>query len=281
MPLLNATPSPATPPSATSALDQAINQLSPAPTQYGVVAPIIPAGTSGNLLQYVAPNQPGANTRNIIQWFIPDVGMVSMYINPQSIDYQLKKLITPERTKGGYVIQYWGEELTTLNIQGNCGSSGVEGLNVLEQIYRSEQYLYDPIALTLAANNSISGLSNMVDSALGNLGGLGNTISNATNGILGIDPASQNVLPRNIPSLASMATGLEMYYAGWVFRGFFTTFSFSEKVERLGLFDYQMGFTVTQRRGYRTNSLGWQRSANYGPSSDGVPLSFGSFTTSK
>jgi len=43
----------------------------------------------------------------------------------------------------------------------------------------------------------------------------------------------------------------------------------------MGLFTYDIKFTVTQRRGYRTNNFAFQRSANSGPSNTNViPLSF-------
>ncbi len=64
---------------------------------------------------------------------------------------------------------------------------------------------------------------------------------------------------------------------GKVFRGYFESFSYTESVDRLGLFDYDIQFTVTQIRGYRTNNFAWQRSAIDGPSNNGVggtPLSF-------
>src|SRR5579859_8262852 len=64
--------------------------------------------------------------RNIITWFIPQFGTVKMFVNPESITYNHKKLINKDRTKGGYTLQYWGEELSTLNISGTTGSSGIE-----------------------------------------------------------------------------------------------------------------------------------------------------------
>lgn len=170
-----------------------------------------------------------------------------------------------------------GEELTTLTINGHTGSSGVEGLNVLYEIYRAEQYLFDPIALTMAADSSVTGLNDLVDSALGNLGGFASSLTSSSLGVLGLDPASQNILPQNVPSLASIALGIEFYYSGWVYRGFFNSFSFTESVGQLGLFVYDIKFTATQRRGYRTNYLPWQQSANSGPSNNspnGTPLSF-------
>lgn len=229
---------------------------------------------------HVPSQQLGFATRYIGHWYVPEVGLVNMYINPQSISYNNKKLITPERTKGGYVVQYWGEELSTMNLRGHTGSSGVEGLNVLYEVYRAEQYLYDPLALSMAANNSISGLNDLVDSALGNLGGFGSAVNSATNGALQLDASSQNILPRNIPSLASIALGIQFFYSGWVHTGFFTYFNFTESAERIGIFDYEIGFTVTQRRGYRFNTFGWQHSAIDGPSDWNTnPLSFVGLTT--
>lgn len=268
-----------------SSLDKTLSSSNPAASSFqqdGFIVPPIPSADGNGLPSSKIPSmQQAFATRYTAHWYVPEVGIVNMYINPQSIGYNSKKLITPERTKGGYIIQYWGEDLTTLAIRGHTGSSGVNGLNVLYEIYRAEQYLFDPIALTMAADNSISGLGDLVDSALGNLGGFGAGISAATNGVFGLDPASQNVLPRNVPSLASMALGIELYYAGWVFRGYFTSFGFTESAERLGIFDYDIQFTVTQRRGYRTNYLPWQHSAIDGASNWATnPLSFGTLQNS-
>jgi hypothetical protein len=219
----------------------------------------------------------GSFTRNTIHFFVPEVGIVNMYINPQSINYNHSKLITPERTKGGFVIQYWGEELTTLRLNGHTGSSGVEGLNVLYEIYRAEQIMFDTIASSMSSDNSVAGLGSLVDSTLGNLGGLGTTISNATTGIMSLDPASQNIVPSNIPSLASMAFGVELYYSGWIFRGYFKSMSYTESTAEMGLFQYNIEFVVTQRSGYRTNQFAFQKSAIMGPSNNGYggpPLTF-------
>jgi hypothetical protein len=260
----------------TSTLSDALNVPQPQGFQQdGFIVPPIPSADGKGLPSSKIPALRQATTRrNIAHWFVPEVGVVNMYVNPQKIDYGLKKLITQERTKGGYLLAYWGEQLTTLSISGHTGSSGVEGLNVLQEIYRAEQYLFDSLALTMAADTSITGLNDIIDSSLGNLGGFASTLATGTLGLLGLDPASQNILPQNVPSLASIAFGIEFYYAGWVFRGYFDSFTFHESAERLGLFDYEIQFVATQRRGYRVNSYPWQRSAISGPSnSDTVPLS--------
>ena len=246
----------------------------------GFIVPPTPSPSGDGLpSSKIKPQQKSKTSRHIIHWFVPEVGVINMYINPQSINYNFKKLITPERTKGGYVVQYWGEELPTLNLRGTTGSSGVEGLNVLYEIYRAEQINFDPIGLTIASDSVVSGLGDTINGFGEAIGGLGGDLfSGAVGGILGTDPKTQSLLPRNPPTLSSLAFSVEMYYNGWVFRGFFTSMSWTESVDRMGMFDYDIQFTVTQRRGYRTNFLPHHRSATSGASNNsegGIPLSFG------
>ncbi len=225
--------------------------------------------------------------RNIITWFVPQFGTVRMFINPQNISYIHRKLISKDRTKGGYTLQYWGEELSQINIAGTTGSSGVEGINMLYEIYRAEQYAFDAVGLTLAANNAAADVSNNLVQGIG--GALGQTIggNNLTSaaggagllgGILGLDSPNNNLSARNIPSLASSAFAVEMYYGGWVFRGYFENMTINEKANDF-LLDYSMTFTVTQRRGYRTNYFPFSNSPVGGPSSYNTMPSFNGQTT--
>jgi len=226
----------------------------------------------------VSPAVAGKIGRNIITWFVPQFGTVRMYINPQNITYSHKKLITKERTKGGYTLQYWGEELSTLNISGTTGSSGIEGINMLYEIYRAEQYAFDAVGLTLAANNAAADLANNlvqgIGGAIGNsvAGLLGSGVSAATatasgagllGSVLGLDSPNNHLSARNVPSLASLAFAVEMFYNGWVYRGFFENMTITERADNF-LFDYQMTFTVTQRRGYRTNYFPFHNSPRDG-----------------
>lgn len=240
----------------------------------------VPAGYSadGNGLPYtkVQSNKEAQLKRNIVTWFVPEFGVVRMYVNPNSISYAHKKLITPERTKGGYALQYWGEQLTVLSIQGTTGSSGVEGINALYEIYRAEQYAFDSTGLTLAANNASADISNnltqaasgLVTDALG--GGVAGTL---VGGVLGLDSPLNNLTPKNIPSLAQLAFTVEMYYGGWVYRGYFDSMTINERSDNF-LMEYNITFNATQKRGYRVNRFGWERSANDGPSQYATPNSF-------
>ena len=231
---------------------------------------------SGNQLRQskIAPLRSANIVRNMVRFFLPELGIVEMYVNPQNIQYEDKKHIpSPTRTRGGYIVQYWGEELGTLSIGGTTGSSGVEGINVLYDVYRNEQVAMDALALAVEAAKDKESSGDLMDSLLGSdnlLTGIGNAIgagvdalfSQVTNVIQtgSIDPS----VPK--PTLASIAFQTEIYWSGWVFRGFFTSMSVTESADKLGLFEYKMNFTVTQKRGMRLNFMPWHRSATEGPS---------------
>lgn len=233
-----------------------------------------PADGTGLPFSKVPNNRPGRPRRNIITWFVPEFGTVKMYINPENIGYNYKKLISKEKTKGGYTLQYWGEDLTTLSIRGTTGSSGVEGINALYEIYRAEQYAFDSTALKIASNNaSQNAATSLIGnglSALSGTGALGSAGAAGIAGIFGLDSPGASLASNNFTSLAQLAFTVEMYYDGWVFRGFFDNITIEETAY---VFNYTIGFTVTQKRGYRTNYLPWQRSAS-GPSDYGSHHSF-------
>ena len=252
------------------------------------------ADGSGLPFTKVPTYKPGQLKRNIITWFVPQFGIVRMYVNPNSISYVNRKLITKDRTKGGFTLQYWGEDLTTLNIAGTTGSSGIEGINALYEIYRAEQYAFDAVGLTLAANNAsadvannlVNGIGGMLGQGLNGLvGGNPNSPTAAAGGagllggILGLDSPNNSLSAKNIPSLAQLAFTVEMYYNGWVYRGYFENMTINERADNFAL-EYQMTFIATQRRGYRVNYFPWTRSANDGPSQYTTPNSFSGNVTS-
>lgn len=253
-----------------------------------IVPPMATSDGTGFPSSKTPSNITGGTKRHIMHWFVPDMGIIKMYVNPDNVHYAYKKAINSQRTKGGFTLQYWGEELPILRISGTTGSSGIEGINVLYELYRAEQYAFDPVGLTLASEASSSNIAN---SLIGNVaGGIGSAITNSQNssfasalgntivsGLTGIDPANNNLSPKNLPSLASVAFGIELYYMGWVFRGYFTDFDFTESAGDFN-YKYNMSFVVTQRRGYRINYFPWHKSATSGPSNNGsaggIPYTF-------
>lgn len=222
----------------------------------------------------VASLRAATATRNMVRWFLPEVGIVEMYINPQSIKYNDKKHIpTPTRTRGGYLVQYWGEELGTVGLSGHTGSSGVEGINVLYDIYRNEQVAMDALAVAVQASREKEEAGGFIDAVLGGgniLTGVGNAVGAGVDALFDqvnsvIETGNVNpVTPK--PTLASIAFQTEMYWSGWVFRGYFNSITVTESADKIGMFDYDIQFTVTQKRGLRLNFFPWHRSAVEGPS---------------
>jgi len=243
---------------------------------------------SGNQVRQakVANLRSATAVRNMVRFFLPETGIVEMYINPQSIKYQdTKDIGSPVRTRGGYMIQYWGEQLGKLSIQGTTGSSGVEGINVLYDVYRNEQISMDALALAVDAANDkdqATGLIGSLGSGADLLTGFGTAVGAGVDSLF--DQVNSVIESGNInpvtpkPTLASIAFQTEIYWSGWVFRGYFSSMGVDESVTKLGLFDYTMEFTVTQKRGLRLNFMPWHRSAVNGPSNSdpafGPPYSF-------
>lgn len=223
--------------------------------------------------------------RELVRWRVPMFGVIDMYINPQSLTIEEKKIIQKQRTKGGYVIQYWGEELATVKLDGHTGSSGIEGINALRQAYRAEQDAFQSVSQILIDKlNTFTGSNSIQDGtnrAASNAIGKG-----ATEALPTLTGNGAN--PPLLPTLGSLATSVEMYYQGWAFRGYFESFNVTESVSNgVGLFNYSLIFTVLDRRGYRSNFMPWHREpANtlYGrpipnsyrqSDSATVPMSFG------
>ena len=269
--------------SAQSALNSVVPLNQSPAQQFGGAGFTVPATfqSTGNQLPYsqVPAYKPATLQRNIITWYVPQFGTVTMFVNPASISYVHKKLITRERTKGGFTLQYWGEDVSILNISGTTGSSGIEGINALYELYRAEQYAFDTVGLAMSASNAAASLSSNLTSGLAGALGAGiNSLAGPVGGsllggILGLDSPANSLSPANIPSLASLAFTVEMYYGGWVFRGYFENMTINEQASDF-LIGYQMTFVATQKRGYRLNYFPFTNSANNGPSAYATPPAF-------
>lgn len=241
--------------------------------------------------------------RKLIQWNVPNRGLVEMYINPQSFSIVERKLTKETRTKGGYIIQYWGEALPEIDLSGTTGSGGIEGINVLRDIYRQEQVGFADVISQLNSGflgnlfgSTLGILQGVVDTSLVNqvtstvnalsspekfFSDVATTVSNVANVFDSIGRAITTD-QQLIPTLAALATSVELWYDGVIYRGFFKEFRVDEKAEETGAFRYAIKFMVTRRTGVRLNGMPWQRSVNFGPAnSDVVPLSFGGIPASQ
>jgi len=207
-----------------------------------------------------------------------------MYINPQSFVVNEKKLVKADLTKGGYVVQYWGEELPTVQVNGTTGSAGIEGINVLRDIYRHEQIQFRRILLrrqremaAAAAQDAKDAANSLTkrDDAFGSFSNVSDLltggaftqivdgVSNSIDLIFGTEVGARLGRPgvfESVATLAAFATNIDMYYQGEFFRGYFSNFTTTESATQPGLFDYTFGFTITRRTGKRSNFMPWHRS---------------------
>lgn len=205
----------------------------------------------------------GFIVRELVTWRTPHRGYIQMYINPQQMTIDESKDITAVRTKGGFVIQYAGENLTTISMSGTTGSSGIEGINILESIYRAEQEAFEGIArgleerLSVIQMGTITGLTSFLDPNL-----------------LQIASDTAQNFGRPQPTLASLAANIEMFFQGKLYRGFFEKFSVTERAPESGHFEYQLTFTAYAKQGVRRNFMPWHRQPFHPANNQVNPLSF-------
>jgi len=225
-----------------------------------------------NLFPY---GKPATNRRKMMRWMVPEQPIVEMYVNPEEVKATYAKQVSETRTKGGWLLQYWGEEITGLTLSGTTGSSGIEGINVLYDVYRNEQFMFDPYALLLAAERDREEQSRWDDFL-----GLELFTGSLTN-LFNPNQKGPAITASPKPTLASLAFTVELFWSGETYRGYFKDFSITESSQNIGLFTYNITFRVLQRRGFRSNFFGWHRAATRGPSNSnpdvGPPHSFSGF----
>lgn len=191
----------------------------------------------------------GVSDRNqqIMTWRLPNGSSVQMYINPENFIVSESKQITQARTKGGFVVQYWGDNLAKITLSGTTGSSGVKGIQVLRDIYRAENHAFELVAATQMEELIDLSLESSIDNS---------SVSQS------VFNAAQQIRDRMFilrPTLASLALSVMLFYQGIQYRGFFTTFTMTESISKLGLFDYNLEFMVTEIRGFRKNFMAWHK----------------------
>jgi hypothetical protein len=219
--------------------------------------------------------------------------VVPLYINPDTFKVTEQKQITNTMTKGGYIIQYWGEQLSTIQVSGTTGSGGIEAINILRDVYRNEIIQFNNILRERSSNQQQEFITAF--GSAGNLNrrqqfwsGLVNSFDNLTqNGITNIKTGTQSVIeeivevasgvaeqnPTNvdlIPTPGAYATCLILYWHGEKFQGYFTDFNVDESSQSPGHFSYNFSFTVLKRSGTRSNFMPWHRKP---VDSNGAPIS--------
>lgn len=205
---------------------------------------------NGAVLSLIQEQTVGTIKREVLTWRTPHLGYVRMYINPQQLTIGSRKDISTTRTKGGFIIQYAGESLTDINIEGTTGSGGIDGINILESIYRAEQEAFEGIALALEERLSVLQSNTLT--------GL-NQLSSVIPDLFLVATDTLRNFGRPQPTLASLAANIEMFFQGATYRGYFENFSVVERAGSPGLFDYTIKFVSYAKQGLRRNFMPWHR----------------------
>lgn len=204
---------------------------------------------------------------------------IPIYINPQDFNINEVKLIKYDLTKGGYMVQYWGEQLTEISVSGATGSGGIEAVNILRDVYRYEQRAFKNILAKRASEfasssteaiedssntNTALGLTNAIDqlfngAATSIVDGTASVISEISDAINGVSSINNRRVAL-IPTLASFAVSMIIYFQGVKYKGFFKNFNITETAASPGLFNYKFDFVVTKSYGERKNFMPWHRS---------------------
>lgn len=193
-------------------------------------------------------------SRQPMTWELYDGTMIEMYVNPQNVTLQANKKINYNRTKGGFVVQYWGDDLLTINLNGTTGSSGIEGIELLYDVYQSE--LLPPSRL-----NELRGIGYMAS-------------------VPGVNPGGhdEDELRRvRRTDLVTRATQVVLWYGSKRYYGFFTAFSIQEAAANPGEYTYSLTYMVWKTVGRDVNYMPWHRSPKpMATGNSGVPEAPGS-----
>jgi hypothetical protein len=201
--------------------------------------------------------------------------VVPLYINPSTITTNYTKNISETQTIGGFVIQYWGDRITTMSINGTTGSGGIDAINILYDVYKSEQKSFEKTfikrqqELLDKANENKQYLDSKatrleaIDQVL-----FGGAISELASGVsetmdyfrasyTGENISGQNTKTTLMPTLSAFAVSLEMHYQGRINRGYIDSMNVTESANSPGHFDYTISFKSLKEYGERKNFMPW------------------------
>jgi hypothetical protein len=177
-----------------------------------------------------------------MMWELYDGTFIEMYVNPQSVTMQANKKIQATRTKGGFMVQYWGDELVVMNISGTTGSSGIEGIEILYDLFQSELLppkRLDELSYNFAASPNAQAANEVAS-------------KNKVNQFSNKDLARR-------ADLVSRATNVVLWYGTKRYYGFFTSFGVTELASSPGEYTYQMTYTIWKTVGRDKNYMPWHR----------------------
>ena len=208
--------------------------------------------------------------------------VVPLYINPSQIQTNYSKNMSETQTLGGFVIQYWGDRITTLGITGTTGSGGIEAINILFDVYKHEQNTFKSVLLgrqkqlQKEQEKALKAITEKEDSVLSAAGAIDQVLfdgffTDVTKGVsetmdlfkdvINSVETGSDLIPgkvrSEVPTLSSLAVSLEMHFQGRIHRGYIESMSITESANSPGHFDYTIQFKSLKEYGERKNFMPW------------------------
>lgn len=201
--------------------------------------------------------------------------IIPLYINPSTVQTTYSKNISETQTIGGFIIQYWGDRITTISINGTTGSGGIDAINILYEVYKAEQTSFNTNLLArrkklqLAVENAQQGQTEnpdglrALDQVLFNgaftdiVDGVSNTMDYFKSAITGEEIGEENKPVKLMPTLSAFAVSLEMHYQGRINRGYIDSMTVNEDGNSPGHFNYTIQFKSLKEYGERNNFMPW------------------------
>jgi hypothetical protein len=225
-----------------------------------------------NVMRFIVP----VDLDSLSSFNVSARAVIPFYVNPENIQIQDTKLIQKTLTKGGFSVQYWGEDLSTMSVSGTTGSGGIEAAYLLRDVYRHEQIQMNGIILERIKEAQIAAVAasanaeaspdtayNLIDQLTGGavsqvVDGFNSVIDAVSNSYSTEDPSIEKIYLT--PTAAAFATSIDLYFGGERYRGYFENFSITENAQSPGIINYQFSFVITRRWGTRKNYMPWHRS---------------------
>jgi hypothetical protein len=156
------------------------------------------------------------------------VKTLELYINPESLTKSYTQIVSKIQTRGGFVVQHWGEQLTSIEASGKSGAFFVS---------QQDESSFRVGIVDSEKPSSISKTLNVVNEAYGLANPAADNAPDRKN-------AKAWIAFRSFIDLYRQSTLLAMSYDGYLYMGNFTNFSWDEDATNPFFITYSFSFTV-------------------------------------
>ena len=163
--------------------------------------------------------------------FIPEL---ELYVNPESFAKTYQQIVTKLQTRGGFVLQHWGEQLSSIEASGKSGVFFTAQREVLDtgvELFRQGSQNEPP----KLPSNSAGIQSSSEEYGLANIAVEHTPDRKTTKAWISF---------HKFIDMYRKSTLLQLFYDGRIYSGFLTNFSWGEDAMNPFLITYSFSYTV-------------------------------------